>query len=212
MLESLAAVALICVIFFGALQIAQMYLGREILYHSAARGARAKTVGFNWWMVRKAIYVAAIPNSGNMITPELDDTDETLTALMNSEGADGSMTPWVRLMRGEVQPSNERYQAEQARIPEFMGAGNEARARAVLNYHGWENNAIQYDAGESAALAMIDAGETVIPSSTIEVSVWQSYTNWLPLRKVFYTGDEVRMSGISTLENHYPVYLNESYY
>lgn len=206
MLESLVAIGLICLIFFGAMQISQMYAARDILYHAAARGARAKTVGFNHWMVRKAIYVASIPNAGAMVTPQLDAQDPAIiNAIAASRDSGNRIDPWMDIMSGRLVPTAARYRIENALIPAFMWADNANRARAVLNYEAWDNNHINHHVDG------ITLGE-VENAPPLEVTVWMNYTNWLPMRGTYYSGDTVRMEGRNTLENHYAVYLDDQYW
>jgi Flp pilus assembly protein TadG len=70
LIESCLVVALICLILAGLFQLLQLYAAKEILSYACARGARARTVGFNDFMARKSVMAAAIPNAGNMIFPE----------------------------------------------------------------------------------------------------------------------------------------------
>ena len=67
MLETLLVMLVLCLLFFGLLQVALVFNAREVLHHSAARAARARAVGFNDWMTTKAQRVAAIPNSGRTV-------------------------------------------------------------------------------------------------------------------------------------------------
>ncbi len=209
MLESLIAMILICVIFFGAMQISQMFAHKEILYHAAARGARAKTVGFNYWMVRKAIWVSAIPNSGKMITPDYDEAEAHAalrSAITRSQGADGILiAPWTNILSGKIRSSSTLHNLEEALIPEFMATANHERGKHILNYEGWENDLIHYNC---ASFAIDDTG-SVMPNIFAEVNVWQIYTNWLPLHKTYYSGDSLTLTAVSTIENHYPLYLND---
>lgn len=206
MLESLIAIMLICLIFFGAMQMSQMFAAREILYHAAARGARAKTVGFNRWMVRKAIYVASIPVSGAMLTPQLDPRDPAIIdAIEASKGSGALIDPWLDIMSGRLVPSSAKYQTERALIPEFMWADNFYRARAVLNYDAWENNLIRHN------ISGVPLGQMENPPP-LRITVWMNYTNWLPMKSTYYSGDTVRMEGRSTLENHYLVYIDDRHW
>ena len=61
LIESCLAIIVLCLVFAGLFQISQLFAAKEILDYSASRGARAKAVGFNEWMVRKVARVAAIP-------------------------------------------------------------------------------------------------------------------------------------------------------
>jgi hypothetical protein len=206
MLESLIAIVLICLIFFGAMQISQMFAAREVLYHAAARGARAKTVGFNRWMVRKAVYVSSIPVAGAMLTPQLDPTDPAIIEAIRASRNEGDrIDPWVDIMSGRLVPTSARYQVERARIPDFMWAANFNRAREVLNYDAWENRLIHYD----VTGIPIGAFENPPPFS---VTAWVNYTNFLPMSGAYYSGDSVRIEGENTLENHYSVYIDDQYW
>lgn len=101
-------VALVCLIFFGVFQISQLFASQEVLDYAAGRGARARTVGFNRFMVEKTIRVGAIPNAGRLLNPAY---------------AGG--------------PTRE-YTLEAARIPLYLGSDNHGQARAILDYDAWE--------------------------------------------------------------------------
>ena len=60
MLETLLVMFVACLLFFGLFQTALVFQADEVLHHSAARAARARSVGFNEWMVTKAQRVAAL--------------------------------------------------------------------------------------------------------------------------------------------------------
>ena len=206
MVESLIAITLICLIFFGSMQISQLFAAREILYHAAARGARAKTVGFNQWMVRKAIHVASIPISGAMLTPQLDPRDPAIIGAIEASQSGGALIdPWLDIRSGRLIPSSVTYQMERALIPEFMGSDNVYRARAVLNYDAWENNLIHHD------MSGVPLGQMANPPP-LRITVWMDYSNWLPMRNTYFRGDTVRMEGRNTLENHYLVYIDDQHW
>jgi len=71
LIEACLVIALICLILAGLFQLAQIYSARIIALHACARGARAQTVGFNQFMVAKAVRVATIGNAGQMTFPEV---------------------------------------------------------------------------------------------------------------------------------------------
>lgn len=71
LIESCLVIALICLILVGLFQLSQLYSAKEIVSYACARGARAKTVGFNDFMVIKAVFVGTIPNAGKMTFPEV---------------------------------------------------------------------------------------------------------------------------------------------
>lgn len=199
MIESCIAIGLICVIFFGAMQVSQLAASREIMHHAAARGARAKTVGFNWWMVRKAIHVAAIPNSGRMITPGFVNIDDALRdAITYSQQADQPLVElWVQVLSGQLIPASKQYWLEKKKIREYMETDNNARGEYVLNYVAWDTGSLHYD---------VDFGNF---EELVSVNVWQDYTNWLSLPRTFYAGDSVMLSATHTLDNHYTLYIDD---
>lgn len=108
LIESCLVVALICLVFFGVFQISQLFASQEVLDYAAGRGARAKTVGLNRFMVFKTIRVGAIPNAGQLLNP-------------------------VHL-GGPTQ----EYALESPRIPLYLGGENYGRLRAILDYDAWD--------------------------------------------------------------------------
>lgn len=70
MVETVLAVLVIMLIFFGAYQLSRMVAARTLLDHAAARAARAKAVGFNDFMCEKSARVAMIPVAGERLWPE----------------------------------------------------------------------------------------------------------------------------------------------
>ncbi len=206
MIESLIAIGLICLIFFGAMQISQMFAAREVLYHAAARGARAKTVGFNHWMVSKVVHVAAIPISGAMLTPHLDPHDPAIREAIQESRAGGRLIdPWLDVMSGRLMPASARLETERALIPELLWAENRNRARAVLHYEAWEENQITHRVS-GVPLGAIES------SPPLRVTTRMRYARWLPMRRTFFRGDYVPIEGVNTLENHYQVYIDDQHW
>ncbi len=206
LIESCLAIALICLIFFGLLQISQLFAAREVLFHSAARAARAKTVGFNRFMVSKSARVAAIPNSGHMITPDYERGDQQLQTMIETMRAgelwDATLTGRHNEM-GDVTPSSRQAGIERARIPNYLASHNWATARNILDYEYWE-------AGEPNGIHLsLPSGGT--SNSLLSVSVRQRYPMWVPLHRVFYAPDDdaVTIEGISSIEKHYDLYIND---
>jgi hypothetical protein len=70
LVESCIVIALICLLLAGFFQLSQLYAAKEVSFHAAFRGARAKTVGFNDFMIAKVVRICTIPNAGNMTFPE----------------------------------------------------------------------------------------------------------------------------------------------
>ena len=85
-----------------------MFAATEVMNYSAGRGLRAKTVGFNRFMVWKTIRVGAIPAAGIMTTPGYN-------------GGPGA-----------------EHAAEDPRIPEYLGAEQASFLPAILDYDRWD--------------------------------------------------------------------------
>jgi len=69
LIESCIVIGLICLLLMGLFQLAQLFMAREILDYAAGRGARARTVGFNDFMVSKTVRIGAIANAGALTAP-----------------------------------------------------------------------------------------------------------------------------------------------
>ena len=69
LIESCIVIGLICLLLMGFFQLAQLFMAQEILDYAAGRGARAKVVGFNDFMVSKTVRIGAIANAGALIVP-----------------------------------------------------------------------------------------------------------------------------------------------
>jgi hypothetical protein len=190
---------LICLIFMGLLQISEIFAAREILNHAAARGARARTVGFSWWMVEKSIRVAAIPNAGKLITPEFDNDDTALRAMVESM-APGQL--WEAALKAS--PSSLQYSLERARIPEYMGSYNRPRANHILDYENWDT--IHSDHGTIAA--PVPGAQ----ASMVHINVYQDYPLWVPMHRTFYKGSNITLNAHFTMESHYGLYIEDKFW
>lgn len=109
LIESCLVLALVCLVFFAVFQISQLFAAQEVLDYAAGRGARARTVGMNQFMVYKTIRVGAIPNAGLLVYP-------------THQGG----------------PAQQR-QLEAARIPLYLGRENEGQLNATLDYASWDS-------------------------------------------------------------------------
>ena len=107
LIESCLVVTLVCLVFFGIFQISQLYAAQEVLDYASGRGARARTVGLNRFMVLKTIRVGAIPNAGRMVNPDYQ----------------GGLAAGHAL--------------EAARIPLYLGAENAGQLTPTLDYDAW---------------------------------------------------------------------------
>ena len=198
LIESCLVLGLICLIFMGLLQISLLFAGRETLYHAAARGARARTVGFNWWMVRKAVRAAAIPNAGRMLTPDYDPADPQLQAAV------ASLRPgelWDTVLHNGLVPPTTQVDLEQARVPFYMGSQNSQQAQYILDYEDWDTLDVTVDTMPSAQ-----------GTPQVHVTVAQDFPLRIPLSHAYYDNDDVRLEGECYLENHFPLYIDDYYW
>ncbi|MEI6149772.1 MAG: TadE family protein [bacterium] len=108
LIESCLVLIIVCLAFFGVFQISQLFARQEVLHYAAARGARAKVVGFNQFMVFKTIRVGAIPNVGRLINPI-------------SDGGPAA-----------------QHAVEAARIPLYMGTEDASELDPILDYQDWD--------------------------------------------------------------------------
>jgi hypothetical protein len=93
MVETVIAVLIITFAFLTLFKLSQLLTGKIMLEHAAMRVARARAVGFNDFMCRKAARVAVIPAAGKRIWPagadELNDSMELarIAIYMNTPNA-----------------------------------------------------------------------------------------------------------------------------
>lgn len=190
------AMAALCLLFMGFFQVSQLIAVRQVLDHAAARGARAKMVGFNHFMVEKAIRVASIPNAGRMTEPDIPNEDVRLRDWLANDPAG---IVWDRALQAGGEQSDV-YEVERARIPEYMASPDWSHAYGVLNYEHWDEVRGTFPG------MMQDA-------DPIEVRVRQV----LDLRRLFgasmhqafYASDTLELEGKSHLEAHYPLYIED---
>ena len=103
-------IGLICLLLMGLFQLAQLFMAQEILDYAAGRGARAKAVGFNDFMVTKTVRIGAIANAGALTVPE------------RSGGG-----PWAQWSR-----------SESPRIPHYLQSES-WQLDGVLKYAQWDS-------------------------------------------------------------------------
>ena len=195
-IESCLAIFIICLIFVGIFQVAQIHAAREILHHSAARAARAKTVGFNQWMVRKVARVAAIPNAGRMTCPFSSFSDPQIQAAA-SNSVPGQL--WMDVLSGALVPPDTQVNIEIARIPEYLWCPTPAQALNTLDYTNWNSVAIQD----------LTASGPQIVSPIAHLRASQDFQLTVPAHRAFYASDQIRLEGECYLDNHYPIYIDD---
>ena len=73
MIETVIAVLIVTSIFLCLFKLAHMLTGKILLEHAAMRSARARAIGMNDFMCKKAARIAMIPVAGRRLWPEGDD-------------------------------------------------------------------------------------------------------------------------------------------
>ncbi|MBT3295499.1 MAG: hypothetical protein HN919_18775 [Verrucomicrobia bacterium] len=195
LIEACLAMALICMIFLGLFQVSRVLAARDVLNHAAARVARARTVGFDDWMVLKVARVATIPNAGIMLAPVYTNEAPALQAALANDSA-GAV--WDNVLSGNIWPLFIQAGLEMARIPQYLGSQNSWQAQNTLNYSEWESDSIDVD---------MSGGGPLAPLLTVDVS--QLYPMQVPGSSSFYADGHVPLQGTAEIENHYPLYLEE---
>ena len=190
-IESCVALLLICLLFAGMFQVSQIFAAHEIINYAANCGARAKSVGFNRWMVEKVINTAAIPNAGRLKEPPFVNENAWLRSKVGSQRP-GNL--WSLLLGAT--PSSAQYGLERVRIPEYLGAENHSRSLWVLDYEEWQKKTIKHNARGGAGMQ-------------VDVEVEQEYPLRFPAHRAFFAADAVKLEGEGSMENHYPLYLDD---
>jgi hypothetical protein len=191
LIESCLALVLVCLLLSGLFQVAQVFQAQEILNYAAGRAARAKTVGFNRWMVQKCARTAAIPNAGPITVPESANVDPDLRRHV-ADDRPGILWDWAVRTEAPVQP---QFFVETARVPEFLAAENAARAYNILDYRDWNSVQVSHSAAWGDGL--------------LRATVRQSYPLLYPMHRAFYDADSVDLQGESRMESHYSLYLED---
>ncbi len=122
LIESCIVIAVLCLLFMGMFQVSQLFMAQEILSFAAGRGARAKSVGFNEFMVFKTVRVATIANAGQMTYP----------------GVDGG-------------PAQQRA-LERSSIPLYLGSDRHRRLSSILDYEDWGDISYYWTEQESPSM------------------------------------------------------------
>jgi hypothetical protein len=203
MVESCVALIFICLLFFLFFQLCLGFASRDVLDHAAARAARARTVGFNQWMVKKAMRVAAIPNAGRLLEPASISVDAD--PILNHS--------WKLMTPGEVwdmalksTPASPKVGMELNRIPDYLYAPWQEWAEAILDYEGWDDDlSLQYadDIDHPASIRV-----RVRQPLDMLISVIRGGSGILDGREV----EHLHLEGAADIENHYSLYLDDQDY
>ena len=73
MVETVIAVLIVTSVFLVLFRLSHMLTGKILAEHAAMRVARARAVGFNDFMCRKAARIAVVPVAGRRLWPDGDD-------------------------------------------------------------------------------------------------------------------------------------------
>ncbi|MBR4654520.1 MAG: hypothetical protein IKO72_14265 [Kiritimatiellae bacterium] len=87
MLESIIAMFFLCLVFFLVVDYAELLRTRTILDYAAARGARARAVGFNDFMVTKTVRIASMAAAGECRTARESSISPTVGFLSSRAGS-----------------------------------------------------------------------------------------------------------------------------
>lgn len=197
MIETLITVLVICMLFFGLLQLSQVFAAKEVLQHAATRSARARTVGFDHWMCDKAMLVASIPNAGKMKTPVLAEQGTGLQKLLEDK-TPGAV--WDASL--QTFPASQQSRLEKSRIPDFIASGNASRGLSLLNYEEWENIRIE-------GLDQLSVAEKLEVNIKQDFPLFISLSNWLFAPVTREKAETIKLTGHTEIEKHYSLYLEE---
>lgn len=187
-LESCIVVALMSLILFGLIEIARLFMGREVLHYAATVGARAHAVGFNDFMIFKTVRVATIPVAGKLTHPTLGTVNPAVAQFQGRDPGD----QWDAAVR--ARPTSTQYDLlEASRIPLYLGAEDYGQLSPILNYEDWDQQ----------RLSSVDDG-----SSLVNTSVRQDVQLKFAFHRAFWGADEITEAGNVTMDSHYQLYLD----
>lgn len=196
LIESCIVIGILCLLLMALFQLSQLFMAQEILHYAAGRGARAKTVGFNEFMVFKTIRVGTIANAGRMTAPEI--AAQTPASLILQLGTNPSSPNYfeTKSLGSYVKTPVAQRALERARIPLFLASDWYGQLSAILDYEDWDN--INYSYTEQAYPPQLD------------LHVHQHFPLKFPFHQLFYADDYIPFTGRATIDNHYPLYLEET--
>ncbi len=201
MAESIVVILLLCICFLAFFQYAHLFACKTILNHAATRAARARTVGFNHWMVRKSALVAAIPASGDRLTPPPSGLSQAVIAALQGDRV-GDV--WDLALISPAYAAG--AQMERSRVPDFMDSVNHPTSEEILNYELWDDTYVDLD--EPLSLD----GES---GGTLKVTVRQHHPLFVSLSAMAdgelrdADGETLLLEGFYSIESHYPLYMED---
>ena len=187
LIDSCIAVGVICLIFLGLFQLSQIFAAKEFLSYAAARGTRARTVGFNQFMVWKTVRIGTIPNAGKLISPEYQPPASDLAISTPTE-------IWQSWRKALTQtPESAQWEVEESRIPLYLGADWAGQLPPILDYEDWDTVSIPGPVEDSAGM--------------VSMPLSQEYPLRIPMHRAFYADDTMELGSESRIDNHYLLYL-----
>jgi len=196
LIEACIVVAILCLVVFCGVQMSQIFMTSEVLNHAAVCGARARSVGFNDFMVQKTIRAAAIPCAGALRGGYINVASSYDPYAITLNGPNNIGRAWDRALRlvpgrrGDAQDAAFQTfaDAERESIPLYLGSDY---GQSVLDYERWPT--ITYSLSEGAY--------------TVQARVRHDMPLVFPLHRAFFAGDSILMQGEATMDNHYKLYL-----
>lgn len=191
MLESCIVVALMSLLLFGLMEVARLFMGREVLHYAASVGARAHAVGFNDFMIFKTVRVAAIPVAGKLAHPVVAAANPAVGEFQRRAKPGDQWDYAVSAHPGSTQYD----QLEASRIPLYLGAERWGELGAILDYEDWDQQGL-YSQSDGAY--------------QVNTSVRQDVQLKFAFHRAFWGADEITEAGDVTMDGHYQLYLDES--
>jgi len=87
MVETIIVMFFLCLIFFATYEYANILTAHTVLDYAAARAARARTVGFNDFMVTKTVRIATMSVAGKCLTQGEDGGELSTGTLVSRMGS-----------------------------------------------------------------------------------------------------------------------------
>jgi hypothetical protein len=203
MIESVLVIIVACFCFLAIFQYANLFAAKAVLTHAATRAARARTVGFNEWMVRKSARVAAIPACGKRITPAYAGVDPAITEALSLNRV-GDI--WDLALHSSTRSPGSRL--ELARLSAYMDSVNDPTASNILDYELWDE--LSVDIEEPANIDGMAAGQ-------LRVSVRQRHPLLISLEPMAEgelqsakEDETLALEGFYDIESNYPLYLENA--
>ncbi len=123
-LESLIALILVCLVFFGLMQVFYLSMANMTTEYASFCAARSRSVGFREELVKRATKVSLIPASGRL--------KQLYAGSYNNNGYYNFVGSWTG-----VETTYQQFHEEASAIPIYLSYGNRP-GYCMLNYEYWE--------------------------------------------------------------------------